>query len=189
MKEGARKRDIAVAVLLSKKREDIMWRGNESDQSEQDPRKEILVANWKEQSRRLKSNGNVYVLLLSSWNHASPRGEDPEIIGVFDSKAAAVARASTVGTDYGTFDEAIKEMFLSEYEHEDNRENPPDNGVLMQIGGDDVGEGDFCRLSIKKMPILGIQNSGSKDGGEKKRKRSESAGKATDNSTIDLCSD
>lgn len=41
----------------------------------------------------------------------------------------------------------------------DNRDNPPDDGVLIWIGGYAGDRGDFVRLSIRKMPILGAPSS------------------------------
>ena len=140
-----------------------MWQGNESDDSERDVRKDGLVEKWKAQSGQLKSSGAAYILFLTRRDHNITWHEEPEIIGIFDSKAAAVARASTVECVYGTsdgamrtFDWAMKDIFCDEGEYEDNREDPPDNGILIQLGGDDIGEGDFCRLSIKKLPVLSI---------------------------------
>lgn len=146
-----------------------MWRGYESDQSEQsgrDARRDSLVAKWKEQSGQLKSTGTeAYLLFLTGWDHRRSWHEEPEIIGIFDSKAAAVARASTVKCEYGMFDEAIEDYGCEE----DTRDDPPDDGVLIQIGG--AGDFvDFCRLSIKKLHILGFQDADVKEEGAKKRK-------------------
>lgn len=64
-----------------------------------------------------------------------------------------MATSVTVDTIYGTFfDEAIKEMFQDG--HEDNRKNSPDNGILLQIGGKDIGCGDYARLIMKYKAIL-----------------------------------
>ena len=61
--------------------------------------------------------------------------KDPKVIGAYATKEAAVAAASTVDTEYGTFDEAIKTMFdEGDFDHKDNRGNPPDDGMLIQIG-------------------------------------------------------
>jgi len=126
---------------------------------------------WNKQSKQLKSSGSyVYVLTLEAWNHACPGGTDPKCVGVFDSKEAAVAKSVTVQMDYGRFDEAIKDMFGEEGDYEDNRKNPPDNGVLIQVGNEDVGEGDWCRLVIAKLPIDGLQES-SKSSNKKRRAR------------------
>ena len=32
--------------------------------------------------------------------------------------------------------------------------NPPDDGILIQIGGNDSDEGDCVRLKIQKKPLL-----------------------------------
>ena len=109
----------------------------------------------------------VYLLTMEQWNHAG-EGTMTSVAGVYESKEAAVASAGSINTDYGTFDEAIEGDFSEEGEHEDNRSDPPDDGILLQIGGDDVGEGDYCRVLIQKCPILGMPAS---SGAEKKRKK------------------
>ena len=90
-----------------------------------------MVQKWKKQARQLESKGvHVYVLSLEEWNHGAHygRGEsDTELLGLFDSKEAAVAAATKTSTDYGTFDEAIKDTFCEEGDYIDKRENPPDN--------------------------------------------------------------
>jgi len=112
--------------------------------------------------RALATNGRgaadmQCVLSLEEWNHGAHynSGPDTELIGVFDSKAAAVAAAAIKNTNYGRFDEAINSMFVGG-EYIDNRENPPDNGVLWKLGGRDIGEGDYIKLLIKKMPVRGL---------------------------------
>ena len=104
----------------------------------------------------------VHILTLVQWSHAGNwrRGPDSDIVGIYNSKAAAVAKSVTVQTDYGTFDEAINDMFQED--HIDNRMNPPDNGILLKIGGDHCGEGDYCELQIKKLQIVGLQQQSSK---------------------------
>ena len=125
------------------------------DDKEVGATKEEILA-WKEQAAKIKATQqSVYILTLEEWDHSGNwgRGPDEKIIGVFDSKTAAVATSVTVDTMYGTFDEAIKEMFQDG--HEDNRKNPPDNGILLQIGGgEDIGCGDYARLIMKKKAIL-----------------------------------
>ena len=155
----------------------MSWSNDESDDSSSQPgfgkRNHSVIESWRQQSGQLKATGCVYVLLLTECHHAIPGDADPEVIGVFDTKSAAVARASTVETEYGDFDYAISNVFENPGEYQDNRENPPDNGTLLQVGDDDIGEGDFSRLSIKKMPILslGVEESKVEKEEEKKRKR------------------
>ena len=129
-----------------------------------------VKAEWLEQSEYLKPNqSHVYVLTLVQYDHSGNwgRGPDIEIIGIYDSKAAAVAKSVTVATPYGTFDEAIKDMF--EDAHVDNRMNPPDDGILVKIGDDYVGEGDYCQLEIKKQQVEGLQKQASKVAGRKRK--------------------
>lgn len=76
---------------------------------------------------------------------------------------------------YGSFDEAIKDMFSEqEGDHIDNRVNPPDDGVLLQVGGEGVGEGDYAKLVIEKRSIVGIVESTGRS--DKKRKASDNSG-------------
>ena len=94
-----------------------------------------------------------YVLSSANVYHQERyEGNPPEIniIGVFSSKDAAVSVAGTVETDYGTFDMAIKGDWNDCYI--DNRKNPPDCGILLQIGNDKTGEGDYVKLYIEKFP-------------------------------------
>ena len=122
----------------------------------------------------VKSTGrSVYILLLS--NHGitvatTEEGADNDTLGAFDSKEAAVAVATNYQKNYGTFDEAVKDMFGDDYGYVDNRHNPPDNGVLMQLGSEDSGEGDYERFIIKKVDIQGL-------GPKKKRSTNQSSKK------------
>ena len=100
---------------------------------------------------------HVYVLILEEWNHGWGSGQDSKVIGVYISKEAAVLASGDINTSYGTFDKAIEPNrgdFSSEFDHKDYRSNPPDDGILIQLGGDDIGEGDYIRLKIQKMPLL-----------------------------------
>jgi len=160
----------------------LQYASDRSDRSERDARKAGLVAKWKEQSGQIKSTGNAaYLLLQTRRNHAIMEDEEPIVIGLYDSKAAAVAAASTVRCDYGTFDEAMKDPF-GEGGYEDNREDPPDDGILIQVGRDDIGEGDYCCLSIKKLPILGIQEAEAKKDEERKEEADMKKGAKTKDS-------
>jgi hypothetical protein len=139
----------------------------EYDEEKEDrKRRSSLVAKWNKQaSEQLKPTGShMFVLTLETICHA----HEPEtiVVGVFNSKDAAVANSVTVQTDYGRFDSAIEDIF--EDDHQDNRENPPDNGVLLQLGSQDTGEGDICRLMMNKRPVVGME---SESQGEKKRAR------------------
>ena len=88
----------------------------------------------------------------------------------------------TVGTCYGKWDEAIEDMFSGDYEHEDNRNNPPDNGTLIQIEGDDIGEGDYVRLVITKKDIFSLpQVSSEKQKKVTKKRTAASASQSKSN--------
>ena len=110
---------------------------------------------------------HVYVLSLTSVDHGRNYRPEHEIVGVYSTKAAAAYAAGSVDTEYGTFDSAIESMF--EDDHVDNRENPPDSGVLIQIGSEDTGEGDYVELSIEKFPLETA--TGSSSGKSKKIKK------------------
>ena len=102
---------------------------------------------------------HVYVLMLEEWHHGWRGGwvEDAQVIGVYISKEAAALASGDINTSYGTFNEAIdpnRGDFSDEFHHEDNRSNPPDDGILIQLGGKDVGEGDYVRLTIQKNLLL-----------------------------------
>ena len=100
---------------------------------------------------------HVYVLILEEWNHGWGSGQESKVIGVYISKEAAVLASGDINTSYGTFDKAIEPNrgdFSGEFDHKDYRNNPPDDGILIQLGGDDIGEGDYIRLKIQKMPLL-----------------------------------
>mmetsp|Transcript_44163 Transcript_44163/g.106931 ORF Transcript_44163/g.106931 Transcript_44163/m.106931 type:complete len:148 (+) Transcript_44163:134-577(+) len=99
----------------------------------------------------------VYVVTLVTVDHAvrysSSDNPERKIVGVYSTKAAAVSEAGTVDTNsYGPFDEAIKEEDFED-DHVDNRENPPNKGILLQIGDEHSGEGDYVQLHIEKFPI------------------------------------
>ena len=131
---------------------------NSSDEEELAATQEE-VEEWKQQAKNVKATKQVvYILTLEERNHGGKwgRGVNTKIIGVFDSKAAAVARSVMVQTAYGSFDEAIKDMLEDDYE--DNRKNPPNNGTLMKIGRDDSGEGDFARIVIRREKIYGLSS-------------------------------
>lgn len=142
-----------------------------SDNEAEDRKRQQNAAKYIDQS--VKSTGrSVYILIFESWDHSGNygRGADNDTLGAFDSKEAAVAVATNYQTNYGTFDEAVKDMFGDDYDYVDNRHNPPDNGVLMQLGSEDSGEGDYERFIIKKVDIQGL-------GPKKKRSTNQSSKK------------
>jgi hypothetical protein len=111
---------------------------------------DTLAAKRKEQAQQLTSSQFVYVLVL-----------DTIIIGVFASKEAAVARTSevkphildTLFDGCNSIDEAIKQFGNII----DNRDNPPDDGILVQLGSEyDDFDSSVSRIMIKKMPVLAL---------------------------------
>jgi hypothetical protein len=99
------------------------------------------------------AGSDVYVVTLEEINHGNGHEPETKVVGVFNSKAAAVAHVGSIDTMAGTFDSAVQDY---EDSHEDNRDNPPDNGVLVQLGHGDEGEGDVTRMWIQKLQITGI---------------------------------
>lgn len=90
--------------------------------------------------------------------------DDAILAGVYVTKEAAAAASGDIDTEkYGTFDEALdpEKCWLVCEEFEDHRDDPPDDGVLIQIGGypGERPTHDFIRLSIRKMPLLGAPSS------------------------------
>ncbi|CAB9514540.1 expressed unknown protein [Seminavis robusta] len=112
------------------------------------------MASSKKRSSEEAENPNkpVSVLSLISENHATRHRPEHTLVGAYTSKAVAVEAAGVVEADgYGTFEDALDKML--EDDHIDNRQNPPDDGCLIQIGSKETGEGNFVRLEIKKMPL------------------------------------
>ena len=99
---------------------------------------------------------SVYVLILEEWNHRW--GAKTKVIGVYISKEAAVLASRDIKRSYGgTFNEEIEPgrgIYSDKFDHKDNRNNPPDDGILIQLGGRGIGEGDYHSLKIQKMPLL-----------------------------------
>jgi hypothetical protein len=128
---------------------------SEDDEEKEMKRKKELVARWKQQALK-RTNSHVYILTMEEKDHAMRGQEELKLIGAYDTKEAAVVASVAVDTSYGTFDSAIADIFTDDSDHVDNRENPPDDGILIQIGQEDVGEGDLVRLLIKKVDVLGV---------------------------------
>ena len=124
----------------------------------------------KKTSKSSRNESFVYLLIQESIDHGNNHELETEIIGVFDSKAAAVASAESVESiGYGAFDDAIESIFMED--HEDNRDDPPDDGILIQLGHEYSGEGDIERLLIKKFPLKSMPTSsvGKKKTGKKRK--------------------
>ena len=122
----------------------------------------------KAEDDEVKAGSHVYVLTKKVYNHAD-RGWEDELVGIYNSKNAAVASAGDVETDgYGTFNEAINDDMFKDC-HEDNRNAAPDDGLLLQIGHRDVGEGDNAQLFIEKTVVLGMPDPSTKKEASKKK--------------------
>jgi hypothetical protein len=103
---------------------------------------------------------DVFVLTLEECEHSwGGHHVTTQVVGVCNSKEAAVADAGDVDTTgYGLLGKAVSEMDWSG--SQDNRDNAPDCGVLLQLGSQDEGEGDYVRLLIKRFSIVGMHNIG-----------------------------
>ena len=130
---------------------------------------DALLVVFSKEGRGIMASEYVYVLSKKSVNHGGYDDDDNRVVGVYASKAAAVEAAGDVHTSLGTFESAMSD--LCENDHEDNRENPPDNGFLLQLGSSETGEGDYIRLDINKFPILGSAGNTAKSNAAKKRKK------------------
>lgn len=101
---------------------------------------------------------HVYVLILKEWHHGWGGGyKTTKVIGVYISKEAAVLVSGDIETSFGTFNKEIdpeRGTFGGEFDHIDNRNNPPDDGILVQLGGEDIGAGDYACLKLQKTPLL-----------------------------------
>jgi|AntRauTorckE5430_2_1112549.scaffolds.fasta_scaffold01470_1 hypothetical protein len=138
-------------------------------------RRDTLVAKWKEHAKQLASSQFVYVLTHEKLDYRDKyNGQEPTVvIGVFASKEAAVARATTAvkpDTPYGgdNIEDAIKKYELNYDQFTDNRENPPDDGILVQLGSEDSDCHSVERIIIKRMPLLALYEPA--PGPKKKRK-------------------
>mmetsp|Transcript_50331 Transcript_50331/g.56994 ORF Transcript_50331/g.56994 Transcript_50331/m.56994 type:complete len:138 (+) Transcript_50331:32-445(+) len=104
----------------------------------------------------------VYLLTVKEYCHSGDPS-DKEVVGVFNSKAAAVSNAGSMKAGYnGTpFDEAMEHDYDDCFT--DNRDNAPDCGLLLQIGDDDHGEGDKVMLCIEKRAVQGTSTNDDED--------------------------
>lgn len=122
---------------------------------------ETLKKKWKSEANKLTTVIDcVYILTIEEHNHACE--DSSNVVGLFNTKDAAIAASTKVETAYGSFDSAIKDMFEDDFI--DSRKNPPDNGVLLQIGSDETGEGDYSRLLISKFSVQGFKEEKKRSG-------------------------
>jgi hypothetical protein len=102
----------------------------------------------------------VYVLSIEDSSHEKNFIPDSEIVGVYNSKAAALQFASTYVTPESllSFDDMIEEYGEDGMVVDVRKKGSiiPDNGVIMQYGDDHIGASDIVRLLICKNPITGI---------------------------------
>ncbi|KAL3937209.1 MAG: hypothetical protein SGBAC_007636 [Bacillariaceae sp.] len=98
----------------------------------------------------------AYVLTLFEYNHGFGNGVEQKVLGVYGSKEVAARDAGTLDTyTLGTFDDALHEYKFNYNGFVlDNRRNPPDDGILLQAGHKDEGEGDHIVLKITKLPFV-----------------------------------
>ena len=111
-------------------------------------------------------------MTLVKWGHNGGDKELTVLFGAYSSKEAAVAASSgEVDKEYGILDVAIEDddLFKEKGDRLDNRSDPPDDGVLLLIGGRGVVDGKYIRLDICKMPVLGMPSAAKKSQNEKRK--------------------
>ncbi|EJK71527.1 hypothetical protein THAOC_07021 [Thalassiosira oceanica] len=95
-----------------------------------------------------------YVVTYEEWNHGLPTETQHAVVGVFRTKeAAAAAMGEYKGTGWGAMNSVTKED-REEFGSTDNRDNPPENGLLFSLFAEGTSEGDFIRFHIEKFPLL-----------------------------------
>lgn len=104
--------------------------------------------------------GDVFVLTLVDIDHGLKYVPQTEIVGVYRSKEAAAAAAGKVNSKYGPMDAELTDGGMFEDNHEDNRDNPPDSGILIQLGSEH--DMDLTTLKIEKFPIQGTPENAKK---------------------------
>lgn len=113
-------------------------------------------AGTKAEGDEVKAGSHVYVLTRKAHSHAGD-GQEIKIVGIYNSKNAAIASAGDVDADYyASFNEAIASNDPDEEYYEDYRNAAPDSGLLLQFGSEDQGEGDNVQVFIEKTVVLGM---------------------------------
>merc|ERR1712232_1247887 len=105
----------------------------------------------------------VYVLMMDVWCHGAGEEEESkedgggcEIVGVYKSKASAISDAGSLPCPWcDSFDDAIENVFSDCYVDNRNEKNPPENGLLIQLGDANRGDGDRVMLYIEKHSLNG----------------------------------
>ena len=95
----------------------------------------------------------VYVLTVKSYDPFEELADPLEVVGVYTSKAAAVAASGEMGTSrWGTFDEMMKKVDFMDAII-DNRKKPPNDGCLLKVGEEEHNDGYYEELIIQKFPL------------------------------------
>lgn len=118
----------------------------------------------------VKAGSHVYVLTRKAYSHARD-GQEIEIVGIYNTKNAAIASAGGVNAEYyASFDEAIASNDPDEEYYEDYRDAAPDSGLLLKFGSEDQGEGDNVQVFIEKTVVLGMPEPSKKEAKPSKKK-------------------
>lgn len=108
--------------------------------------------------RKRNTNNEVFAIQLKSYVHGGDDETDPEVLAVFETKEAAVKFIPTIEMQSGekfpdTEKEEEKEDIVECVSIEiDNREDPPDSGILLEVSLG--GEGDYDRIYIEKVTFF-----------------------------------
>mmetsp|Transcript_50619 Transcript_50619/g.74033 ORF Transcript_50619/g.74033 Transcript_50619/m.74033 type:complete len:163 (+) Transcript_50619:91-579(+) len=120
-----------------------------------------------------RTGTSVYILSVETWEHGTCE-EDSYVWRILDSKEAAIECAGQYETQMGVCFDKVEEEFPGHLTI-DNREKAPDDGILLQFGGKDVGEGDYETLSIKKCVLFGFVDSDAPRGSRASKRLKKSA--------------
>ena len=100
------------------------------------------------------------MLSIEDSSHEKEFISDSEVVGVYNSKVAALQFASTYVTpeNLPSFDEMIEEYGYDGMVVDVRKKGSiiPDNGVIMQYGDDHIDASDIVRLLLSKKPSSGI---------------------------------
>jgi hypothetical protein len=108
----------------------------------------------------------VYVLTLKSVDPYEELDDPVGVVGVYASKAAAVAASGEISTSrWGSFDEMMKDVDF-ENAVTDNRQNPPSDGTLLKVGDEEHDQGYYEELIIEKFRLEDETSTGRKQEGK-----------------------
>lgn len=105
--------------------------------------------------RKRSTNTEVFAIQLKSYVHGGDDETDPEVLAVFETKEAAVKFIPTIEMQSGEkFPDTEKEEDIVDCVsiEIDNREDPPDSGILLEVSLG--GEGDYDRIYIEKVTFF-----------------------------------